>query len=83
MYCTTLRNLVLLALLIRTNSITKTIKTMISYLCKYWLLYNCTKVIDTSGPSPDINPIENFWVHLKKIGNKYHQHMTSRSLFNP
>ena len=34
------------------------------YLCKYWFLYNCTKVID-------INPIENLWVHLKKkVGKK-------------
>ena len=38
------------------------------------ILYHCTKVIDTSDHSPDINPIENLWVHLKKgrkeIANK-------------
>ena len=37
-----------------------------SYLCKSWLLYNCTKVIDAPAKSPDINPIENLWGHLKK-----------------
>ena len=41
-----------------------------SYLCKSWLLYNCTKVIDTLAQSPDINPIENLWVHLKKKARK-------------
>ena len=40
------------------------------YSCKYWLLYNCTKVIDTPAQSPDINHIENLWVHLKKIVGK-------------
>ena len=37
-----------------------------SYLCMSWLLYNCTKVIITPAQSPDINPIENLWVHIKK-----------------
>ena len=32
-----------------------------SYLCKSWLLYNCTKVIDIPVQSPYINPTENFW----------------------
>ena len=31
-----------------------------------WLLYNYIKVIDTPAQSPDITPIENLWVHLKK-----------------
>ena len=54
-----LRNLVLLIQLIRINSITNTKH-------RSWLLYNCTKVIDTPVQSPDINPIEKLWVHLKK-----------------
>ena len=37
-----------------------------SYLFKSWLLYNCTKVIDTRAQGPDINPIENLWVRLQK-----------------
>ena len=38
---------------------------------KSWLLYNYTKIIDTLAQSPDINPTENFWVHLKqKIGKR-------------
>ena len=40
------------------------------YLCKSWLLYNCTKVIDIPAQSLDINPIENLWVHLTKIVGK-------------
>ena len=51
--------------------ITNTPKTMIpkhkSYLYKSWLLYNCTKAIDTPAQSPDINPIKNLWMHLKKM----------------
>ena len=43
-----------------------------SYLCKSWLLYNCTKDIDTPAQSPDINSIENFWIHLKKkVGKRW------------
>ena len=37
-----------------------------SYLCKSWLLYNCIKIIDTPAQSPDIKPIKNLWIHLKK-----------------
>lgn len=37
-----------------------------SYLCRSWALYNCAKVIDTPAYSPDLNPIENLWAHLKK-----------------
>ena len=70
-----LRNLVVLTRLIRINSITNSIKTMIVNINliyvrpSYW--YNCTKVIDTPAQSSDINPIENLWVHLKKkVGNR-------------
>ena len=31
---------------------------MPKYKSKFWLLYNCTEVINTPGPSPDINSIE-------------------------
>ena len=42
-----------------------------SYLCKSWLSYNCTKVIDSPAQIPDVNPIENLWVHLrKKVGKR-------------
>ena len=42
-----------------------------SHLCRYWLLYNCTKDINTPAQSLNINPIENLWVHLKtKIGKR-------------
>ena len=50
------------------NSITNTIKTIILNIN---LIYNCTKVIDTPAKSPDINPIENLWVQLKrKVGRR-------------
>ena len=58
---TALRNSILLTRLIRINSITNK-----SYLCKSWLLYNCTKIIGTPAQSPDINPVENLRVHLKE-----------------
>ena len=51
-----LRNLVLLTRLIRINFVTNTIKTMILNI----------NLIDTPAQTPDINPIENLWVHLKK-----------------
>ena len=62
--------MVLLTRLIRINSVINTYQDNDSkhksYLSKFWLLCNCTKVIDTSAQSPDINPVENWWVHLKK-----------------
>ena len=46
-----------------------------SNLLKSWLLYNCTKVIDTAAQSPDVSPIENYVGSSKekcrkKIANK-------------
>ena len=67
------RNSVLLTGLIQINSITNSIKTMIlnkSNLCKFWLLYNFTTVIDTPAQSSDIKPIENLCVHLKTKAKK-------------
>lgn len=31
-----------------------------------WLLYNCDKMINTPPQSPDLYPIQNSWVYLKK-----------------
>jgi len=33
---------------------------------RYWLLYNCRKVIYTYAQSPELKPIENLWVFLKQ-----------------
>ena len=57
-----LRNLVQLTRLIRINTITNTIKTMILNI----------NLIDTPAQSPNINPVENLWVHLKKKVGKIH-----------
>ena len=35
------------------------------------IIYKCTKVIETPALSPDINPIENLWVHIKKKVGKW------------
>ena len=70
-----LRNLVLLTRLIRIDSITNAIKTIILNINLIYVSpgYYTTKikVIDTPAQRPDINPIESLWVHLtKNVGKR-------------
>ena len=65
-----LRNLVLLTRLIRIDSITNAIKTIILNINLIYVSpgYYTTKikVIDTPAQSPNTKPTENLWVYLKK-----------------